>query len=220
MVGIVDTYMIPFAMALKAAAPQIGILASLPNLVSALLQSQAEEITGLFGGRKRTILGLTAFQIAALILMGLIPMLPIDIRIAGLIMLAVFYTSSNSLLLPVWGSLISVYLPMKKRSGYFGWRSRVLGLVLIGGGLVGGIILSLGGKYSLSGFIIIFLLAGLLRVGSFRQGRRVFEPRHHLHLKGIGRPGIFYQSKEGGHFGKFLTYSFFMMIHGTNRSMI
>jgi MFS family permease len=43
---------------------------------------------------------------------------------------------------PAWGSLMSDYVPAKKRGRYFGWRSRTVGTVTVGSIVASGLLLN------------------------------------------------------------------------------
>src|ERR1051326_9051560 len=138
MIGIVETSLAAFGIALNGTAGQIAQLASLPNLIAALARSQASWLTDWIGSRRRAILSLAMVQMFSLLGMAALGLIPKDTRVSSLIGLAIFYVACGSLIAPIWGSLICEYLPASKRSGYFGWRSRILGVVIIAASLAAG----------------------------------------------------------------------------------
>jgi MFS family permease len=186
--GFVEAYFVPLAIALRASAAQIAQISALPTLIGALAQSQATALTTLLSGRKQALRGVVFSQALMLLLVPALLILPPENRVAGLLGLFVAYMIFGGLASPLWGSMMSEYLPSNRRSGYFGWRQRILGLVLVGSNFAAGIILSAFGKGRLAGFALIFALAGACRLISFwfmgrmhdpdfRERRRVPRPR-------------------------------------------
>src|SRR3954469_11446961 len=52
MLGLVDGYLIPFAVALKASASQVANIGALPNLLAAFAQGQADLLKEWAGGKR------------------------------------------------------------------------------------------------------------------------------------------------------------------------
>ena len=176
MIGMVENYIIPYALAFRAQAPQIGLLASLPNLVAALAQSRAEHAERLAGGRKTMLRAAVFIQAAAVLGMPALAFLPSDMRVTGLMFLAILYTTFGGLSAPPWGSLMCEYLPLSRRSGYFGWRNRITGLVIIACGLAAGGVLQIYGTSAIGGFLLIFSLAAVCRLISWHFLGKMHEP--------------------------------------------
>ncbi len=176
MVGITESYVIPYALALRAQASQIGILASVPNLIMALANSQINKLTRWIGSRKKVVLIVVLIQAIALTFMSFLPMVENRYQIISLIILTSIATTFGGLASAPWGSLMCEYLPLSKRSGYFGWRSRVLGMIIIASSLLAGGVLQYCGRSVLAGFAILFALAATFRLFSWFSLRKMFEP--------------------------------------------
>src|SRR4051794_1617026 len=84
--GLVDSYLVPYALALRATAAQISNLVSIPNLVTALAQSQASVLRGWLGGRRSALLFIVMAQVISLLLLPLLSWVPPAARNAGLLL--------------------------------------------------------------------------------------------------------------------------------------
>jgi hypothetical protein len=102
-------------------------------------------------------------------------LLPAEARFAAFLGLVISYMVFGGLASPLWGSLMSEYLPSGRRSGYFGWRNRILGIVLALSSLAAGALLNRFGKGTLAGFALLFGAAGLCRLASWRVTRGMQE---------------------------------------------
>jgi hypothetical protein len=210
MLGLVDTCLTPFAIAMSATPAQIANLGSLPNLFAAVVQSQAHTMTDWLGSRKRMLTTVILIQALVVFAMGWLAFWPSRERVTLLIGLAMFYIVLGGLASPVWGSLMCEYLPLRKRSGYFGWRNRILGLVIIGVGLVAGRVLEHYGKDALIGFWAIFLAAAIFRIASWMSVRRMFDPEHEW--GGIERRrALRFEPNGRSNFFRFLLFNGVMM---------
>ena len=189
--GLVEAYFVPFGLALRASAAQIGQLAAIPSMVGALAQSHASFLVRQIGGRKPAMRLMVGLQALSLFVLCGILAVPPDIRFTTLLGLVTCYMIFSGLATPLYGSLLADYLPSQRRSGYFGWRNRIIGGVTVGGSFLAGMILHGWGKQSLIGFACLFALAGLCRLiswayqeflheGGLRQERRHKKDRQWL----------------------------------------
>src|SRR5690349_12392163 len=165
MVGIVDYYLIPFALVLGATNQQVGLLVGIPNFLSSIFQLFAVGAVHLLGSRLRLLNTGLFIQAVFLLPVGLLAYLTLPHPIGILIVLITIYKIIGSLIGPAWGSLVSEYLPAHRRGAYFGWRSRVLGIAGLINIVIWGAFLYYWkrGVNATSGFLILFLVAGLAR---------------------------------------------------------
>jgi MFS family permease len=210
MLGLVDGYLIPYALALKASASQVANIGALPNLLAAFAQSQADLFKEWAGGRKRTLMGAVALQSVTLLGLPILPALPEANQLGALLSLAILYTVFGGLVGPLWGSLMCEYIPPRQRSSYFGWRNRLLGLVLISATLSAGFILQTSGSLGVRGFVYIFLIAGFFRLASLGCISRFYEPPEQ---PGIRR-GIEYRASTrlNSNFRRFILFNGLMAL--------
>lgn len=176
MTGMTGDYITPYALALKATERQIGFLGALPSLVSSLVQLHSPDITEKLKSRK------IMMNIFVLLhaLMGIpIILAPYIFKIHPVVFLIVFVTLFNAfqaLAVPAWSSLMSEYIPYKKRGEYFGWRNKILGAVSVGAAFVAGMILNFFKNNILKGFLIIFSTAFICRIISWIFLTQMYEP--------------------------------------------
>jgi MFS family permease len=167
--GILDYYLVPYALFLGATAQQIGFLAAIPTLFSSITQLFAVNAVRLAGNsRLRLLLYGVGIQTTILIPLSLLSFFYFPGRISILIVLHSVFSILGTIIGPAWGSLVSDYLPPNQRGLYFGDRSRAIGVAGVLGLCLWGAILSLMKKTSLtSGFFLIFLAAVVFRLISF-----------------------------------------------------
>ncbi len=216
MSGIGDNYINPFAIALKASNAQVGLLGSLPNLVSSLFQIKSPLLIEKFGKRK-SLVGLFVF-LNSLIWIPIIltPFLfPKDLAVWFLIFLVIIYAVLNGMGGPAWASMMSDLVSEKTRGKYFGYRNTILGFVTLISILISGFILDIFSKKSSAfyGFVFIFVLAFISRVISWFYLSKMYEPKYN-------RSRIIFKFKDflkkiNSPFGKFVIF-YFLITLGTN----
>lgn len=202
MLGMTESYLIPFALFMKAGITQIGLLASLPNLFTALANSQIGQITARVGSRKKVLLAVVLVQALALYLIPSSFFLSLGWKVPAFIVLATFYTTFGGLSLAPWGSLMCEYLPTSHRSAYFGWRFRINGLIITVASLLAGVTLLAFRYNAFTGFAIIFLTAAVFRSVSWHYLGKMYEPKGHAlwPSKKIQPPAVTAQDENLKHF--------------------
>ena len=167
MLGIMDYYLIPFGLFLGAKPLEIGLLIALPNLLAAVSQLLAVKVVRFAGSRLRFLTRGVATQAAILIPVAWLALTSLGGRIGILIVLVAMFKILGNLVGTAWGSLVSDYLPPKKRGHYFGWRSQVVGIAAVVGVGAAGLFLFLMNQINPAlGFCLLFLWASLLRFAS------------------------------------------------------
>jgi len=180
MMGLITDYITPYALVLKATISQIGFLSALPNLSSSLVQLKSADITERFKSRKRVI---NIFVFLHLLMFVPIILIPYVFKWQPVIFLIIFITlfaSLNALAGPAWSSLISEYVPVKKRGRYFGWRNKIFSIITVSSAFISGFILHTFKNNILKGFLIIFISAFLCRLISWYFLTRMYEPSFRL----------------------------------------
>ena len=178
--GIVDFYLVPFGLFLKASTEQIGFLVSLPRLLSSVCLLFAVRAVQMVGSRLRFVVRGAVLQASFLIPIAFLAYADMEGRIYFLIALIILYRAMENLIGPAWGSLMSDYLTPETRGGYFGWRSRVVGMAQVAGMALGGIVLYLTkASCPAFGFFTLFLAAAAARfISSFTLAQQVDLPAH------------------------------------------
>jgi len=164
MSGVTDQYFIPFALALGATAQQVGWVSGLPQFFGSLCQLFAVQAVRRIGGRLRLIVGVVSMQAALLLCIALLAWADSPHRIALFLVLLVVFVINGALAGTAWGSLMTDYIPYRKRGRYFGWRNRILGFVHVGSMVAAGLLLYWTEAFSsVAGFLIIFAVGALAR---------------------------------------------------------
>ncbi len=181
MQGISDFYLIPYGIALGASITQVAFLASFPAVVAALLQLKSAAITQSIGSRTKLINFIVFFHALSWIPIILIPYLFSTVESRpmapwALLVAATFYSSCGAFATPAWQSLMSDYIPVRKRGKYFGWRNKLQGLLTIGVAIASGLLLNFFGKGNFTGFTLIFVFAMLCRFYAWFCLTRMKEP--------------------------------------------
>jgi len=177
MQGLTETFIVPYALAMKAGAGLIGILSSMPNLAGSLLQVNSAALVERLGSRKALINS----AILAHALMW-IPMIatPYVFRDNQALYLIVFYTlfiSLGALAAPAWSSLMADHVPETERGKVFGWRNRIFGIINVSSVFLGGLILyGIAKKFTFAGFTVIFSIAFVARLISWSFLKKMYEP--------------------------------------------
>ena len=176
MSGIVDPYVVPFALFLGATVQEVGWISSAPQLIGSLAQLFASQAIRRLGGRLRLLIRVVLVQATLILAIGFLISLEVSRRVELLLLLLVLTALCGGLAGPAWGSLMSDYIPRSKRGQYFGWRSRILGIANVTAMISVGFWLSWAGKVSLElGFLAIFLLAGAARFVSASYIARMID---------------------------------------------
>ncbi len=180
MIGIMDYFVTPFALLLGATTQEIGVLIAVPNLLSSFAQMLAVQAAKWAGSRLKLILSGLLMQSLFLVPIGLLAYSQLSNRILIFTAFVTIYKVITAVIGPAWGSLVSEYLPAHRRGNYFGFRARVVGLSGVLNMILWGLFLYLwkprfGAE---SGFLIIFLVAGLARLISFGYMARMIEVPH------------------------------------------
>lgn len=166
-VGCGETYVPAFAIALGASNIQIGLLASLPNLIAALVQLNTPQFVKALQSRKKLINAFVLLQVLMWFPMMAIPF--VSFKGNEILFLIAFYTlylSFGSLTLPAYGSLLSDSVSEAGRGRYFSWRGKVIGMMTVLSGFLAGFILYGCSSHVYWGFAAIFSLAAMAKFAS------------------------------------------------------
>ena len=176
-VGAGETYFSAFALFLRATAPQVALLSTLPPLLASLAQIFSAWL-GRFASRRRLVLVGCALQALLWLPILLVPLLFPGQVIVALLILLVLYHSTNNLAAPQWTSIMRDLVPERWRGRYFGQRTRLTTLTTFIALVVAGIVLHVFdiSGHTYIGFVVVFLGAFLARVVSTYHLTFLFEP--------------------------------------------
>lgn len=177
MVGLSEQFLIPFCLALDGNTRYVAILATLPGFIGSLSQLFTGDLVDRWRSRKEVINIFVLLHALMWVPIILIPYLFNKSQIL-LIIFTTLYVSLNLFSLPAWSSLISEYIPSRKRGRYFGWRNKTLGFIVVCANFMGGLILWFFRENRITGFTIIFSIAFISRLFSWYFLTRMYEPQY------------------------------------------
>src|SRR5262245_53585034 len=123
-VGAGETYFSAFALFMRASAPQVALVSTLPPLLGSLAQIFSAWV-GTFVGRRRLIVWACALQALLWLPILLVPALIPSHAVAALLVLLVLYHAANHLSTPQWTSIMRDLVSERRRGRYFGYRTRL-----------------------------------------------------------------------------------------------
>jgi MFS family permease len=179
-VGAGETYFSAFALFLRATAPQIALIGTLPPLLASSAQIFSAWI-GNYTGRRRLVLAGCALQALLWLPIVLVPVLFTDYAIPALLALLALYHSANNLATPQWTSIMRDLVSERRRGRYFGHRTRLTTITTFASLVLCGLILhelDTSGRTYL-GFVVIFLIAFVARTVSLYHLTFLHEPATH-----------------------------------------
>ncbi len=181
MVGLGESYLSAFALAVGLGEISAGLVSSVPLLVGGILQLISLRAVHWFGGEKRWIVFCAAMQglsfvplvIAALV--GSISLLP-------LILIASVYWTGGLAAGPPWNTWMETIVPSRIRARYFSCRTRMTQLCTLLGLVGGGAVLQFARNQGevLLGFATIFAAAAIFRMWSVTWLIRHRQPSHDM----------------------------------------
>ena len=163
-VGAGETYFSAFALFLRATAPQVALLSTLPPLLASSAQLFSAWIGG-YVGRRRLVLFGCALQALLWLPIVALPALLGGYAIPALLALLVLYHSANNLAAPQWTSIMRDLVSERRRGRYFAHRTRLMTITTFVSLVACGVILhelDTAGRTYL-GFVVIFLVAFVAR---------------------------------------------------------
>lgn len=175
MTGLSEQFLVPYCLALNGTAGHVALIATMPAFVGSISQLLSSDTIEMFRSRRKVINVFVLLHALMWIPIILVPYL-FKGNIALLILFTTLYVSLNAFCIPGWSSLISEYIPSKARGKYFGWRNKMLGLIIVASGLTGGTVLWIFSGNKIFGFLIIFTAAFLSRLISWHFLTKMYEP--------------------------------------------
>ena len=188
-VGAGETYFSAFALFLRASAPQIALLATLPPLLGSLAQLLSAWL-GRYAGRRRLVLAGAGLQAALWLPILAVPLLFPSFAVPALLVLLALYHSAANLAAPQWTSIMRDLVSERRRGRYFGYRTRLTTITTFVSLVAAGVVLHTldadGRTYQ--GFAAIFAVAFAARAISvyhltFLHDPPAGTPPPDLHVK-------------------------------------
>ena len=169
-VGAGETYFSAYALFLRASAPQVALISTLPPLLGSLAQLFSAWL-GRYAGRKRLVLVGCILQAILWLPILLTPLWFPDRMVLALLVLLILYHGAVNLSAPQWTSIMRDLVSEKWRGRYFGYRTRLTTLTTFVALVAAGVALDGFDKMQATyvGFVAIFLIAFVARAVSAYQ---------------------------------------------------
>ncbi|HEX7080684.1 MAG TPA: MFS transporter [Gammaproteobacteria bacterium] len=172
-----ETYFSAFALFLRATAPEVALLTTLPPLVGSLAQIFSAW-AGQFVSRKRLVLTGAAVQALTWLPILALPYALPEHAVVVLLALFVIYQGGGNFAAPQWTSIMRDLVSDRRRGRYFGYRTRRTTITSFVSLVVCGMILhafdAAGATYA--GFAVVFTIAFAARVVSVYHLTYLHEP--------------------------------------------
>jgi len=181
MVGVGESYLAAFALAIGLGEIAAGLVSSVPLLVGGVLQLISLRAVAWFGSEKRwivfcaTLQGLSFFPLVWAAVSGSITLVP-------LLAIASLYWAGGLASGPPWNTWMESIVPKRIRPSYFARRTRTSQVCTLVGLVGGGTMLQWADNrgYTLLGFAAIFAAAALFRIWSVTWLARHRTPDSHF----------------------------------------
>ncbi|MEM3127364.1 MAG: MFS transporter [Candidatus Woesearchaeota archaeon] len=207
--GFTSSFIVPYALFLNASNALIGLLVSLPELVSSFSQLLAIKVSEIIKSRKAIIFWAAFLQAFIWLPILLIPYFAKN-GYGGYFLL--FFITINALIgtfiNPIWRSLMGDLVPEHERGHYFGKRNKITGIVAFFSTFIAGFLLNyFSSLHPLLAFGILFSVAFIGRVlsavflGLMYEKQISFNPK-----KGYFSFIDFIQALPRNNYGRFVLY--------------
>src|SRR3989304_3201409 len=183
--GAGESYISAFAIFLKLSNPQIGLLASIPQLLGAFMQLLSVSLLNRLKNRMPLITYGVIAQALSWIPLLILPLIFKPYASVLLIISVTAYYIFGNLSTPPWNSLMGDIVPESTRGAYFGYRNRIMSIYSLGAIVVGGLLLHGTEKAGRPwiGFSVLFLSAVIARLLSAYSLSKMENPYYHVDVK-------------------------------------
>lgn len=204
MMGMGETFIMTFAVALGMSSLSLGLVAALPILSASLFQLLFYNFVNLRCPKRRfitvgaTLQGLTCLAIV------ISPM--VSQRFGALLILSlVVYHICGHTIAPAWNAWMGELVPEHTRGRYYGRRNSYRALFMLGSFVLAGIILDRTAEQGVFlGFIIIFTIAGAARLVSAYFIHRMKDSSTSIRMSRQFSLAQFFKRSLRNNFGRFV----------------
>jgi len=207
MMGLTQNYMTPFALELKATTSQIGLLSSIPALLTAIAQLVSPNLLERAGTRKGLILPMVFLNALMFIPIMLVPFIFQGDQVWWLLAFITVSTVAGAVINPAWGSMMADLVPMRLRGRFFGNRGVITGFtMLVFSFVASGVLTLFKGTNVFYGFVVLFSAALGFRMLSYLFLSKQYEPARKISKN--NSPGMLTLIKQTGstNLGRFILY--------------
>lgn len=178
--SIINSFLVPFALFLKATSAQIGLMSSMQSLASTFGQLPGAMLTEKYRRKSIWLFVQVVGKIALWVPVMMLPFLPAENRVYWLIVLVSLTAFLVGMRAPAWTSFIGDLVPSDIRGRYFGRRNMVLATAGIASTLLAGYVLTYYGFPAIFALVILF---SVLAIPFFMRQyeppmKKVFHYRH------------------------------------------
>lgn len=202
MVGLGESYFVPYAISLGASDTQIGMLATFPLLAGSLAQLATPGLVVYFKSRKKIVRWAVLLQMLVflpILIVGLWPLWQVQL----FLILAILYGLFQLMAASAWQSWIGDLVPQHRRGRFFAVRSVWVQVMTFVGVTFGGFGLTH------SGFTLIFSAAFLSRIVSYHFLGKQEEPPSYAPPEAQFTFWQFVRKMRFNNYGLFVLYSGF-----------
>ena len=177
MVGLGETYLSAFVLAVGLDELTSGLVASVPLVVGGLMQTVSPRAIRMLGSHKRWVV-ICAFLQAMTFIPLVIAACRGAISSAAVLVIAAVYWGTGLATGPAWNTWISTVIPSSIRTRFFTIRTRASQAAVFLGFLIGGICLQLAGTPSqlMMVYAALFAISAICRLTSAFMLTRQSEP--------------------------------------------
>ncbi len=206
MVGIGETYLPAFVLALTGSQLACGLVSTLPLVIGAMLQLASPWLLRLCGSYRRWVALCAALQAATFVPL-LVAALTGRMGIVAVFALISVYWATGLAASGPWNAWMETRVPTRVRVPYFAWRTRIIQWGIVGGFLAGGAALQAADRFGvpLAVFALLFLVAAasrFLSTGLLAVQREPLPPRRTPPMP----LATVFRSLSVGENGRFLLY--------------
>lgn len=169
MVGLGETYVPAFVLALGFGASAASLIATVPLLAGALLQLVTPFAVRHLGSYRRWVVACAALQAAALLPLALAALRGEAPRLALFAVVSAYWAFGMATS-PAWNAWVGTLVPRRLRARFFARRTRAAQAALLAAIAAGGAWLDVGRAegFELTAFAVLFVLAATARLVSAR----------------------------------------------------
>lgn len=181
MAGGGETYFSAFALFLRASAPQVALLSTLPALLGSLAQLLSAWLGRRLGKRRPIVLAGATLQALAWVPLLALPLWYPGAAVPLLLAFITVYFAGANLAAPQWTSLMGDLVPERRRGRYFARRTRLTAITTFLSLVAAGTTLhvcDVNGATAI-GFVLVFSIALVARLVSVYHLARMHEPAPH-----------------------------------------
>lgn len=187
MVGLGETWLPAFALALGMGEMVSGLMATVPMLAGSVLQLVSPSGVRWCGSLRRWVVLCAILQAVSFVPLAIAAILG-SIPVVALFAVAAIYWGAGLGTGAAWNAWVEMLVPGRVRPKFFAWRTRLAQLGVLAGLIGGGLILEYGraSGAELWAFGAIFVVAGLARLWSSRLLASQSEPAQSPAAEAVG----------------------------------